>query len=437
MRRFTKNTGLVVISLLFCLIVGEGILRVVPNRYEQEYAQLHSNKSSVEYRDLGDGLFTLAPGTNARRQRSCYDIAPIGINAQGFRDRPRKPDADGFRALLLGDSFIEALQVADTQHVASRMEEILGFPVMNGAISGYSTATELAAYRKLLRPLRPDLVVLFFFAGNDVKGNSCALDPERTVCGRIDQGKPAVGPEAEGKRGAVAPAPEPGPLRLLKGYLGHRLVLFQVLHDAKYAGLGLVNRITGHVPPRWQVYLRTMAQAWQDAWTLSETYLATLRDEIEADGARLVLVIIPDHFAANPEWRSELMFGAGSGVPDDFDPHHPARRLTAIAESLELPVLDLLPALASYRERFGLPYPRFSYRCDGHWNPLAHDLVAHEVGLFLTRQGLLPPGGPSVVELAKKRDAAFATSPRGFLGADGYRQIYEGGVYRGPRGSNP
>ena len=433
MKRYAANTGLVLISLLFCLIAAEGILRVVPNPYEREFAQLHGNKSFVEYRDLGDGLFSLAPASDARWQRSCYDIAPIGINGEGFRDRPRILGKDGFRTLLLGDSFIEALQVADTQHAASRMEEILGIPVINGAISGYTTATELAAYRKLLRPFRPDLVVLFFFVGNDVKGNSCALDPGRTLCGRIDRAKPG----AKGDQDAAAPVPEPGLFPRLKKFLRHHLVLYQVLHDAKYVVLGLANRVSGHVPRRWQVYRRDMPQAWLDAWTFSENYLATLRDEIEADGAHLALIVIPDHFATNPEWRSELMFGAGSGIPDDFDPHHPAHQLTAIAERLDLPVLDLQPALAAYRESFELPYPRFSYRCDGHWNPLAHDLVANEVALFLAREGLLPPGRAAT--LAKKRDAAFATSPRDFLGTDGYKQIYEGGIYRGPvaAGSKP
>ena len=434
MRRFTLNTGLVAISVLFCLVCAEGVLRVVPNRYEQEYAQLQRNKASVEYRHLGDGLFALVPGSSARQQQSCYDIAPIGINELGFRDPVRNSGEGGFRALLLGDSFIEALQVADTQHVASRMEKILGIPVLNGAISGYATATELAAYRKLLRPLGADLVVLFFFVGNDVKGNSCVLDPARTLCGRPDQGKSAVpnpfGPLAEEKSGTVASVREPGLIPRLKKFLRHRLVLYQVLHDAKYVVLGLVNRITGHVPRRWQVYRRNMPQAWKDAWTFSENYLMALRDEIAADGARLALIVIPDHFATNSEWRGELMFGGGSGIPDDFDPRHPARRLTAIAQRLGLPVLDLFPALAAYRERFDLPYPRFSYRCDGHWNPLTHDLVAHEVALFLAREGLLPPGRAAA--LRKKRDGAFATSPRAFLGPEGYKQIYEGGIYRGP-----
>ena len=403
--------------------MAEGALRAIPNEYARRYSQPTQDKTSVQYRYMGDGVFTLTPGSNVRRQQSCYDTASIGINEQGFRDRHREPGEGGFRILLMGDSFVEALQVGDDQNVAVRLEELLGADTMNGAISGFSTATELAVYRKLLRPFHPDLAILFFFVGNDVKGNSCDLDPTRLLCGHLDRGKPAtpartasgtVEPRAEETR--VIPPAEPGSYPRLKDFLRNRFVLYQVLHDVKYIVLGLVNGITGHVPPRWQVYLRDMPQAWQDAWTITENYLAALRDDIAADGARLLLVIIPDHFATNPDWRSELMFGAGSAIPGSRSRTGRFRR----------------SAMAAYRAVHNVEYPRFSYRCDGHWNPLTHNLVAHEVALFLARQGLLPADGPTVPELANERDAAFATSPRDFLGEEGYKQIYEGGVYRSP-----
>jgi hypothetical protein len=159
--------------------------------------------------------------------------------------------------------------------------------------------------------------------------------------------------------------------------------------------------------------------------------LRTLKDEVEGDGARLALVAVPEHFTTSREWQSEMMFGAGSAVPDDFDPALPTRRLAAVAGRIGVPLLDLRPAFLAYRDANDLSYPYFSFACDGHWNPLTHYLAGHAAAAFLAQHGLLGENRRDRADLLSARRDAFARDPKAILGTQAHRQIFDGGIYTG------
>lgn len=217
----------------------------------------------------------------------------------------------------------------------------------------------------------------------------------------------------------------------LKGVLRKNLVLYQAFHDLKIVTQGAINQLRGYVPPRWHLYLNRPSPDWAEAWRITEDALKTLKGEVEADGARLALVAVPEHFTTSREWRSEMMFGAASAVPDDFDPALPSRRLAAVAKRIGVPLLDLRPALLAYRDANDLSYPYFSFTCDGHWNPLTHYLAGHATAAFLAQQGMLGEVQRDLADLMSARRDAFAAKPKDILGAPAYGQIFEGGIYAG------
>ena len=109
------------------------------------------------------------------------------MNSAGFRDYERsknKPE-NGLRIALLGDSYTEALQVKLEDTYGAIMEEKLKqcpvlknrkVEVMNFGVSGYSTAQELMTLRYHVWDYQPDLVMLAFYAGNDLSNNSPNLE---------------------------------------------------------------------------------------------------------------------------------------------------------------------------------------------------------------------------------------------------------------------
>ena len=116
--------------------------------------------------------------------------ARILINSAGCRDVEhdvRKPD-DVLRIAVLGDSFAEAVQVELEQTFWSVMAKDLNdcramngrwIEVLNFGVSGYGTTRELQALRNHVWRYQPDVILLAFLPGNDVRNNSRDLEPVR------------------------------------------------------------------------------------------------------------------------------------------------------------------------------------------------------------------------------------------------------------------
>jgi hypothetical protein len=109
------------------------------------------------------------------------------FNSHGFRDYERdyaKPE-NGIRILVLGDSYVEALQVALENSFPALLEKKLNenspslkFEVLNLGQSGFGTADEYMRYLNFGLQYHPDLVVLAFLTGNDFRNNSKFLNRE-------------------------------------------------------------------------------------------------------------------------------------------------------------------------------------------------------------------------------------------------------------------
>ena len=98
-------------------------------------------------------------------------------NNLGFRDEDVLPKADGqFRLMVVGDSFVENLEVLFEDRYPALLEAKCkqsdpSWDLVTIGSQGYSTAQELRAFRKYRDEVGPDLVLLFFYCGNDFEDN--------------------------------------------------------------------------------------------------------------------------------------------------------------------------------------------------------------------------------------------------------------------------
>src|SRR5919108_559664 len=100
------------------------------------------------------------------------------FNSHGFRDYERtdnKP-SNVFRIIVLGDSYVEALQVELEKTFPALLEKKLNenstsakFEVINLGQSGFGTADEYMRYVNFGAKYDPDLVILAFLTGNDFR----------------------------------------------------------------------------------------------------------------------------------------------------------------------------------------------------------------------------------------------------------------------------
>src|SRR3954466_14418520 len=171
-----KNLAVALVSVAVALVLGEMALRVVGFSYPNFWRP-----------DPVVGT-VLAPGMEGwqRDEGSAY----VKVSARGLRDREHstaKP-AGVYRIAVLGDSYAEAMQV-DLERafwaLLPKKLEACGFAggkrmePINFGVSGYGTGNELLTLQTRVWSYEPDMVLLAFFPGNDVRNNSPALETEK------------------------------------------------------------------------------------------------------------------------------------------------------------------------------------------------------------------------------------------------------------------
>src|SRR6266487_1909597 len=167
---------LVLGSLVFALALGELFLRLIDFSYQNFY--LPDDYTGTSLRPGVEGW--------SRSDGEAY----IRINIDRLRDREHskaKP-LGTVRIAVLGYSFAEAAQVPLEATFWAHLERELTashafgqrrVEVLNFGVSGYGTAQELLTLRHRAWSYSPDIVLLAFFPGNDVRNNSKVLEPEK------------------------------------------------------------------------------------------------------------------------------------------------------------------------------------------------------------------------------------------------------------------
>jgi len=164
-----KKIILVAISIIFGCIIGlflaEIIIRiinpatnVVPTEFDYEIG-IHNQRGYS--------------GIYSREGLSHYSI-----NSEGWRDIERsinKPQAI-FRIAIVGDSYIEALQVEWKKMIGPQLENMLNqhakkvqYEVMTFGMSGFDAAQAYLTIKHKIIKFQPDLIIYAFVSGNDLQ----------------------------------------------------------------------------------------------------------------------------------------------------------------------------------------------------------------------------------------------------------------------------
>lgn len=105
----------------------------------------------------------------------------VKLNEAGMHDTDHKRDkpANTLRVLMLGDSFVQASQVNESETSHQILENLLNdgdnnqqlkqFEVISAGVHRWGTAQQLVYYRTEGRHYQPDLVLLMVYLGNDVQ----------------------------------------------------------------------------------------------------------------------------------------------------------------------------------------------------------------------------------------------------------------------------
>lgn len=337
----------------------------------------------------------------------------IRTNAEGFRTpefAPKPPDS--LRVVLLGDSFTSQIQVEEEHSVAGllRTREVGGrkLDVVNLGIDGIHTGQEWLVMKEYGAALEPDLVVLQFFAPNDVReacvrtcgGNELRFGlagGELVTHGRSSRKKLSAWlnrnsylyrwqkPRVENLVGGI------------KGWWKARQAGYREVVAENEAGMRESTApAEGAAPPaatpassapesapappappkrppyqgvpEWYWVYLPYDEAWEEAWRITEILVGRIHALCQASGARLVILNAPHHYEVDEGLRQEAFDTLYPYIPRDWwDFQKPHRRMREIAGKLGVPFVEPLEALQAHW-RAGGPsthYPRGHYTVEG------------------------------------------------------------------------
>lgn len=328
-----------------------------------------------------------ATGTS---QYYCYRT-PLRTNEVGFHDAPWPADMRGGIAIV-GDSFVRAEQVPISSTTASLLESALPVPVIAAGNNTLGTFGALRLYQEYVKKLHPSLVVLFFFPVNDVTDNHCAFNSASRCATLATDGTLLMQDvsQTDAKPSAYHTLTEDCFFCKAITHVMRTLPFLTTLRQS-------------------ELQIREHQSRVEEAWNITEQALALFRDEVESDGSRFVIVIVP-----GPGESSDPVYAAQT--PDED-------RTVALISRLNIPVVSLRPSFSSYISQFELKYPYLSFWCDGHWNPVGHYVAAHTMLPSLAKY--LPAPLP-------QSTTTQWLSPKALVGTSTARAIYEHGVYSPP-----
>lgn len=418
------RVAVVLLSVVFALLVFEVFLRATGYSYQTFYRP-------------DDALgYTLEPGAEGWHKKEGRSY--VRVNSDGLRDReyskPKPPNT--FRVAAIGDSYTEALQVAEEDGFTSVLERRLSecpvlagraVEVINFGVSGYSTAQELLTLRRKVWAYEPDLVLLTITTNNDVTDNVRAFKEADDIPYMLLRGDELVPDDSfrdstkfRFRTSVLARAG-----RWLYSNLRFVHAVQQARHTfkarlaqrrdrqlaeaererreaAREAQAGQPSAPSPDANAQAQqhaiarsdlanmVYVEPQDEGWREAWRLMERLLIEMRREVEARGVRFVVVTGSNPIQVYPDPSARAAFLARLGPGADL--LYPDRRFAEFGRREGVTVFTLAPELQAYADRervFLHGWP--GDLGNGHWNEQGHrlvgDLLTQKLCEYLTQGG--------------------------------------------------
>lgn len=392
--RLTLKFALVLVSLIFGLAISEVALRIIGYSYPIFYTT-----------DVDRGI-ALKPNIEGwyRKEGASF----VQINSDGLRDREhtKVKSPDTLRIAVIGDSYAEALQVAQEDAFWSIMEKRLQgcaafggrrVEVINFGVSGYGTAQELLTLQKHVWQYEPDIVLLAVTTNNDITDNSRALKQTDEIPYFVHHDGRLVLDNSFRETRAFR-LRQTAFNRLGRWFQDHLRVL-QAIHQGQVAfknylatrkaqretqSSATTTNIQTNADARAQtaasgdigidnmIYREPHDAVWTDAWQVTEELLTRMRDEVKQHGAKFLVVTLSNGIQVHPDASARAAFMQRVGSNDLF---YPDRRIKSLGERENFPVLMLAPALQAYAEQHKVFLHGFGREIgNGHWNELGHRL---------------------------------------------------------------
>lgn len=387
-----QKVALVLFGLLLPLLFGEILLRFIG--YSAGLYQLDSKT----------GLSILIPNNTFNWIKPCFNNK-VTTNSEGFNSLNYPvTKADGvFRIVMLGDSFVEGLQVPLEKSFHSLLEEKLNarpdkkyrYEVIPLGHSGNGTYLNLLYLQNYGLKYKPDLVINGFLVGNDFRDDSLRLTQEYSdqTGDKVVFQKPFPVFDDKGQLAPFKKAETPVKRNWSRQVLGHSALAVYLY--GKYNEIRsnfytrshqavpmLANNATSaaknNLPVDYQVFIRDYPTYWNDVWANEDRLLTNFKDIAKSSSAKFLLVSLTEPFRVHESLA--LKGGYQDKTKFDFD-----KAETLLSDMSSRETFPYLPLVPVFRVRAKVePDKMTAFSCDGHWNETGHAWAADALYDYLS-----------------------------------------------------
>ncbi len=400
------------ILLVACFAIGEIYFRIKGSFVKIEWPSGHDAKMG----------FLFKPGSTVKWTNHLDYWVSSQVNSLGFTDRepPTQAQAQGAcRIAVIGDSFVEAVQVAQEKRFPHALERLWSkktgdrdsLIAMGFGYSGTGQGNQIPFLEAALKALKPHLVILLFVA-NDITNNAPLLEAmtygwhpdhlprpfvtgDKVIPAAADWEKWALkfkgGSSALGihtflnERSAfyaalmsLAPIRFPGFYRAMAGGLkdddSYRQRLEFIRSVPGYADrVKDLEPVDGVYPDLSEPYFyKNLLPIFSKSLTHTQDTLTLIKKKVEQSGAKMKVFV-----AANVVDQRHL-------APKDRVPRGQRFYLDPIFAKLGIETIDHW----DYLQRHKITQQMIEFAHDGHWSAFGHQTAADATREYLEQHPL-------------------------------------------------
>jgi lysophospholipase L1-like esterase len=433
-RRLWMSTFIAGMTVLAFLVVVEATLEAVGNRVSPGISALRHDlgepTEDTRWQETSRYGKRLRANVDSTGEWKYGDIIRMGFvpQAEGpgqVHRYPFRTDSEGFRNVAtrdpievaaLGDSFTDALTMRREDAWPAQLERRLNRPVQNYGTAGFGPLQQLLVLKDFALRHRPRVVVLAYFAGNDIRDAETFEDfvraeatssepkpgwPIKKIVMRADTWFLTSALQAA-TQGLSRPAREPAVAAASET---------RTQDGENSFSRGMFTTVAGGRPMRFALmppYLNLLNFDERDlsarrGWALIESTLGEMQERSRAAGAEFVVVFIPfksqvylplldRSFRRDALEKALHFYTRDSPAVPDVDKMLRNRlaqnaMMARFCEREGIPLLDLTDALQARIEAGETMY----FPDDSHLDEKGEALVARSLHAFLTERRLLKP----------------------------------------------
>ncbi|MCE5212228.1 MAG: SGNH/GDSL hydrolase family protein [Deltaproteobacteria bacterium] len=367
--KILANIALVVVSIIFTFL----LLELVVFRFvliAPDMPKLYFADGIVKYIPNQKGIYRVQNEIKSK----------FNINANGWNSYHsiynKEKILNKYRIAIIGDSYVEALQVDFDSSLAEQLEKYLGIEnseVFRFGISGAPMSQYLHLLRNEVGKYRPDLVIILL-AHNDFNESydyAPGVYTSSFLKIKIDNGMGIS---------------EISPIKLQTQwysfirdysatwrYLAYRQqVKFNVLRNI------IFNKQEKKEAYRANIPISCIKSNTNKNKLLTDYIFREMKHYTDNIGSDLIIAIDGDRQAIYSNQNTEQLYEAG------------VLNLNLIAKSSakenNIHFIDLHPI---FEEAFHKNAKRFEFQCDGHWNAYAHQIVANAIYQYVQNKNIV------------------------------------------------